>query len=298
MKYLPYLLLFLLLLPPLWLLLRQRIAYHKTKAMSPGQKLALLKELLSPFGYCYLPVQDAISTTNDAWQKEAGYTTLYDRTALNLNMYFDALPIYFDYRGQTWLIEFWKGQYGITSGAEVGIYHTDKILSSEERSKAIFHAVSEEEYLPVSLTLLRRGKIICIHQKRTWWLTVFLTGMFSDPRQLTTQITLTFPNHSMEQTFFRALLQSSLPRECYHVRGNRVHVQFKTVPDPASGKNHPLLYRLHVLIVQAQNRMNCGLFNLLTRPFTDTMDKILYLYALLPFTIRLFLRGRKNLHRL
>lgn len=80
MKYIPCILLFLLLLPPLWLLIRQRIAYHKTKAMSPGQKLALLKELLSPFGYCYLPVQDAISTTNDAWQKEAGYTTLYDRT--------------------------------------------------------------------------------------------------------------------------------------------------------------------------------------------------------------------------
>lgn len=102
----------------------------------------------------------------------------------------------------------------------------------------------------------------------------------------------------MEQTFFRALLQSSLPRECYHVRGNRVHIQFGAIYDLSSGKNHPLLYRLHVLIVQAQNRMNCGLFNLLTRPFTDTMDKILYLYALLPFTIRLFLRGRKNLHRL
>ena len=70
MKYIPCILLFLLLLPPLWLLLRQRIAYHKTKAMSPGQTLALLKELLSPFGYCYLPIQDAISTTNDAWQKE------------------------------------------------------------------------------------------------------------------------------------------------------------------------------------------------------------------------------------
>lgn len=79
MKYIPCILLFLLLLPPLWLLIRQRIAYHKTKAMPPGQKLALLKELLSPFGYCYLPIQDAISTTNDAWQKEAGYTTLYDR---------------------------------------------------------------------------------------------------------------------------------------------------------------------------------------------------------------------------
>ena len=125
-----------------------------------------------------------------------------------------------------------------------------------------------------------------------------MTGMFSDPSQLTTQITLTFPNHSMEQTFFRALLQSSLPRECYYVRGNRVHIQFGAIYDLSSGKNHPLLYRIHVLIVQAQNRMNCGLFNLLTSPFTGTRDKILYLYALLPFTIRLFLRGRKNLHRL
>ena len=29
---------------------------------------------------------------------------------------FMCLPVYFDYGGKTWLMEFWKGGYGITAG--------------------------------------------------------------------------------------------------------------------------------------------------------------------------------------
>ena len=39
-------------------------------------------------------------------------------------MIIDCEPIYFRYKGKKWLIEFWKGQYGMTTGGEVGIYYT------------------------------------------------------------------------------------------------------------------------------------------------------------------------------
>ena len=61
-------------------------------------------------------------------------------------MVFDALPIYFDYRGRTWLIELWKGQYGINTGAELGIYHADKILSESEYKTALFTAAEDNGF--------------------------------------------------------------------------------------------------------------------------------------------------------
>ena len=35
-----------------------------------------------------------------------------------VGMVFETLPVYFDYAGKTWLIQIWKGQYGICTGCE------------------------------------------------------------------------------------------------------------------------------------------------------------------------------------
>mgnify|MGYP000621142798 CR=1 FL=1 len=51
---------------------------------------------------------------------------------------------YFDYQGKTWLLEFWKGQYGINTGAEIGIYRADTLLSPAQRPYTLFHTVPDE----------------------------------------------------------------------------------------------------------------------------------------------------------
>ena len=71
--------------------------------------------------------------------------------APRFQMVFDSLPVYFNYRGRTWLIEFWKGQYGINAGGEIGIYHCDRLLSESEYRNAHFKAAGEEEMLPCTL---------------------------------------------------------------------------------------------------------------------------------------------------
>lgn len=71
-------------------------------------------------------------------------------------MVFNALPVYFDYDGRTWLIEFWKGQYGLHTGCEIGVYCSDRILRPAERSAELFHAVSDEELLPMSFVLKQK----------------------------------------------------------------------------------------------------------------------------------------------
>ena len=55
--------------------------------------------------------------------------------APRFQMVFDALPVYFDYQKKTWLIEFWKGQYGINTGAEIGIYTGSGRWKVKERQR-------------------------------------------------------------------------------------------------------------------------------------------------------------------
>ena len=66
----------------------------------------------------------------DAWQKAFGYLDAYNRAAPYLSMVFDSYPIYFDYEGRTWLVQIWKGQYGICTGCEIGLYYTDGIVKN------------------------------------------------------------------------------------------------------------------------------------------------------------------------
>lgn len=101
-------------------------------SMSCDDKLEQITSLIEPFGYTYIPCQDIFSTTIDAPQRAFGYTALYDYYAPRFGMVFDCLPIYFDYGGRTWLIELWKGQYGINLGCEVGIYKADSLVAQSQ----------------------------------------------------------------------------------------------------------------------------------------------------------------------
>ena len=89
---------------------RRKKLICKIRCMDKDRKCSLLEELAEPFGYVYHCCCGFFSSTVDAWQKAAGYTWFYDYMAPRFQMVFDALPVYFDYRGRTWLIEFWKGQ--------------------------------------------------------------------------------------------------------------------------------------------------------------------------------------------
>lgn len=73
-------------------------------------------------------------------------------------MVFDALPIYFDYAGETWLIEFWKGQYGINTGGEVGVYHAGKVVPERYYRIAHFEAVEDQDMPFIQCRLDRRRK--------------------------------------------------------------------------------------------------------------------------------------------
>ena len=61
----------------------------------------------------------------DAHQKDLGYCYSYDESIVAVSSAILCEPIYFYYDGKEWLIEMWKGQYGIETGAEIGVYNRE-----------------------------------------------------------------------------------------------------------------------------------------------------------------------------
>ena len=60
---------------------------------------------------------DIFYSNIDAWQKDFGYSQIMMKLQ-RIGMIIDSEPIRFNYGGRKWLIELWKGQYGMTTGAE------------------------------------------------------------------------------------------------------------------------------------------------------------------------------------
>lgn len=252
----------------------------KVRRMADCEKIALLNDIIAPFGYSYLPEQDVFSSLTDAWQKQYGYRSVYDMAAPALNMIFDAKPIYFDYDGRTWLIEFWKGQYGISKGCEIGVYHADRILAESERDGAFFTAADEEEYLSVSLELFHKGKSVAKTDSFHWWHTIFSLGTFAYPDDLCLEAVIRFPDFSMRNAFSDGLSPADDSYTFYY------NIFFRFRDTIAS---RPLFHRY----ILWKNKQFCRLYQFITNPFTLTYDKLIYLYFYLPFAFRRMLRPKK-----
>lgn len=261
----------------------------KVSGMDCCTKCSLLDELAYPFGYRFHCDCGFFSSTVDAPQKQAGYTWLYDYMAPRFQMVFDALPVYFDYRGRTWLIEFWKGQYGINTGAEIGIYHADTIIPEADYKKTLFSCADTEEMLDCSFQLCNCKNECINNTERHWWLTAFLVGCFSKPADLSMKSCIRFPNREMLFAFVAGLKQAGCQKDSISVSGLTVCFVFCE----NISQRFNLLTRFWRLFSQWKNRIFCKLYLWVTRPFCCTQDRILYLYFYLPSAFRRLLR----LHR-
>lgn len=250
--------------------------------MSPAEKCNLLNRLAEPFGFCYDIKQDVFSTRIDAWQKTFGYGRMYDLAAPSMNMVLDTEPVYFNYQKKTWLIQFWKGQYGITAGAEAGIYHADSIVPPMLRGQTLFQAAEESEMLPMRIRLLSCGKQLFCFSKVHWWLTGFLIGKWFSPSDLTAEYTITFPDPEMCGAFLTSL--TGLGYNWYEIdlEGTTLRFTFSAPRSP----NAPICPDWRRNCSLWIDRLFCKIYRKLTRPFSDTADRLLYLYYYLPYIFR------------
>lgn len=267
---------------------RKKCIIKKICAMTSCEKCCVLNTAIEPMGFAYLPKQDIFTSTKNAWQRQLGYHSLYNRGAAHFNMVFDYQPIYFNYSGRTWMIQLWKGQYGINTGAEIGVYYTDAIIPEYQRELTLFQAVSDEDMLDMSIKLTRCSSHAFSTTDCHWWLTGFCMGTFSEPSMLHLTASVTFPDCSMMDAFITALLAQGYTR-CDFTTCN-LTITFNMRPVP---KYDNWLQRLAAFFSQWENRLFCRIFLFATRSFSLSLDRLLYLYYFLPCTFRKTMHVRR-----
>lgn len=267
---------------------RKKKNIQKVRDMCMDDKCRLLNELIGPFGYSYILSQDIFTSRVDAWQREFGYCKLYDDAATHFHMIFDCLPVYFNYQGRTWLLEFWKGQYGISTGCEIGMYYADHILHENELDNVLFQAVDDSDMLQFSFKLSGNNEHIASLNQTHWWLTAFRPGYFSEPSDLFLHASIAFPSCEMLNAFLDGLHTAGWAPENVCCCCNTVTLSFAH-----STQRISKLRQLRGRLAQWQNHFWCKVYLFITRPFTLSIDRILYLYFYLPFAFRRTLRIRR-----
>ncbi len=177
------------------------------------------------FGYLYNPGQNYFYTADDPWQRNVGYNSIFDTTAPLTFIDFDTVRLRFPYGDKDWMIQLWKGQYGlIFYGAEVGVYTKPK-----DRVLMHYDCATDDEMLKMSMVFneYKNGK----WQKRFtrpygyyWWCTGFIPGnKFGDFSVLKLDMRITAKDYDMLSGIKTALEANNIS---YRVSGLDLYFTF------------------------------------------------------------------------
>lgn len=255
------------------------IPFIRKRARGRAEKQQIL-DAITLAGYAYDPRQDIFYSRRDAWQKDFGYSPIYDEAAAPLSMILDSEPVRFDYGGKKWLVEFWKGQYGMATGGEIGIY--TKADSDTEAPGAsgltFYNCASEEDQLYMAFLLRKNGRPLFSREGKHWWLTGFILGEFSDPDELQMEVGITLKNREMCLAFVDALLQIGYSERNMKVFSPTVWLYFNKPFSPQPLTRTPITGA----ITQKKNRLLCAKYQELTKEHANSLDKLASLYVKAP----------------
>ena len=259
--------------------IRRRAERARKKVMeaSDEEKLADLNKLIEPCGFLYDMCQDIFYSSRNPWQRKMGYGKIYDRMAPSMNMIIDCEPICFPYDDREWMIELWKGQYGITSGAEIGVYI---------KKNDFYQSVSDDEMLKMRFSLFHNNHMMMQRKDRHWWLTGFKLGEYSRRRDLIMEAEIIFPTVEMKDAFVGACRKLGYRRENLKYSYRSVWICFEKPKSKQPGK-WLWLYKKYI---QGVNRRNCRRFNWYTRYFDRTIDKVAYLRYAFPLLYHIIVK--------
>lgn len=225
---------------------------------------SVLAFLVVAAGFWYDPKQDIIFSRMDPLQRDFGYAYGYDAAALAMAAIIDCEPIFFDYAGKHWMIELWKGQYGLETGCEIGVYNRaigstsflygilDSTIGQRPNDPTpshnlFFDCASDSELLLMSSKLYRDGEeVFSRGPERHWWLTGFKWGVLSKPEQLTMDVSIECLDDVM-----KTALVDSLNAMGYQLQTNGNTVSF-TFDTPKTAQPRDALPAAAVAAVRAE----------------------------------------------
>ena len=270
---------------------RHKKAKYRVKQRSDKEKLNDINGVLQPFGFAYDLSKDIFYSLEHAWQRNMGYGKIYDIMAPSMNMVIDCEPIYFEYDNRLFMIELWKGQYGVTTGAEVGIYTAEK--QQKEPEEVFYQTASEKDLLFMDITLWKNGRKLFQREKLHWWLTGFVLGEFSYPGELMLEVSISFTEYEMMEEFIRGCYRAGYLPEDLNIHCNQVGI-WLTAPKT----KQPAGRKWRRKFAQWQNRHNCRIYARVTKPVERTLDKIDYLMQAYPGIFHIILKmGRIGFSR-
>ena len=163
------------------------------------------RKILVTAGFDYDPIQDVYYTQLDSWQRNFGFNSVYDTAAPMVGMLYSNAKIYFTYDDKDWMMEIWKGQYGITAGAEIGFYNkpTDRVMKH-------YDCVTDEEMLTMAFDFYNMDELVFTRgPEKHWWLTGFKFLHVGVPSFIELDMTIEFPNRKMANAFEKGLKEEA-----------------------------------------------------------------------------------------
>lgn len=186
-------------------------------------------EILTKAGFAYDDEQGIYYTPLYPWQRNFGYNVGFDMAAPMAGMVFDTLRIEFPYDDREWMVQIWKGQYGITAGAEIGLYNRDpeKVMQ--------YDCADDEDLIEMQFDFYNQGEYVFSRgPEKHWWLTGFKIFHMGIPFTITMDMTLKFTDNAMATAFLQSLkkqqMSSVLNPIKYKRAGSTIRILWGSAP--------------------------------------------------------------------
>lgn len=155
--------------------------------------------------YKYNEGEEFFYIEDDPWQRQFGFNRLYDQAAPVTVMFYDTVRIKFNHGGEDWMIQLWKGQYGLVFiGSEIGVYIKDPKQTVEH-----YNCADNDHLLKMEMSLYNGDNWLFTRTYEPyWWITGFVPGSltrFKDPSSLTMLARVTLRDNAMKDLFVKGL---------------------------------------------------------------------------------------------
>ena len=180
-------------------------------------------KILVACGFEYDAKQGIYYSHLNPLQRKFGFNFIYDMAAPMAGMFYNTKRIEFIYDNREWMIQIWKGQYGITSGAEIGLYNRplDRVMQ--------YDCADDEDLIEMQFDFYNQNQLVFSRgPEKHWWLTGFKIFNSGVPILIDLDMTLKFTNITMARAFYNSLKKvaatSLIDPMTYSIKGSTVSI--------------------------------------------------------------------------
>lgn len=157
-------------------------------------------------GFAFDAKNNVFYATGQGWQRTMGYTELYDRFAPVGFMPIETIRIKFNYDNKQWMVQLWKGFYGLVlAGCETGFYNRPGDTPEDYDT---YNVVSEDYYQEISCEF-HYALSSFSRTSKTWWLTGFSPAVQISPSttipRMRVENTIRFTDKGLMNAFIQGL---------------------------------------------------------------------------------------------